>query len=189
VKCLYVSNRQAWRKWLDRNHNKQKEIWLVYYKKRTGKSSISYDDSVEEALCYGWIDSIIKRIDDNKYTRKFTPRTNTTKWSEENKERVRKLIKQGRMTKIGLSKIEQAILNKKENTLRDRLKKRLFVPQIIKKGLMENSVAWDNFNNLARSHKRNYIGWIMSAKKQETRMKRIKEAIKLLIKNRPLGLK
>jgi uncharacterized protein YdeI (YjbR/CyaY-like superfamily) len=189
MSLLYISNRQAWRNWLIKNYDKVKEVWLVYYKQHTQKPSIPYDDSVEEALCFGWIDSIIKRIDDEKYARKFTPRTNTLKWSEENKERVRKLIKQGRMTKIGLSKIDQVMLNKKEETFRDKLKKNLVIPQIIKKGLMADRKAWDNFNKLAPSHKRNYIGWIISAKKEETRSKRVKEAIGLLTQNETLGLK
>lgn len=189
MKTLYVSNRPNWHKWLQKNHDKEKEIWLVYYKQHTNKPSINYDESVEEALCYGWIDSLIKRIDDEKYARKFTPRTNKTKWSEVNKARIRKLIKQGRITNISLVKIDQTILNKKEETLRDKLRKNLIMPAHIKKQIMTNRTAWQNFNKLVPSHKRNYIGWIMSAKKEETQMKRVKEAIKLLSQNKKLGLK
>jgi uncharacterized protein YdeI (YjbR/CyaY-like superfamily) len=188
-KRLFVTNRADWRKWLQKNHNQEKEIWLVYNKKHTGKLSMPYEDAVEEALCYGWIDSIIKRIDDDKYARKFTPRTNTTKWSAVNKERVRKLIKQGRMTKIGMDKIDISMLNKREETLRDKPKENLVMPAFIKKQFMAHRAAWENFNKLAPSYKRNYIGWITSAKKEETQMKRVKEAIKLLSQNKKLGLK
>ena len=138
MKTLYITNRGDWRKWLEKNHNKEKEIWLVYYKSHTGKPTIAYDDSVEEALCFGWIDSIVKRIDDERYAQKFAPRTNTSKWSESNKQRVRKLVKQGRMTQIGMTKIKESILNKKEETLRDKLKKNLVISAKIKQSLMTN---------------------------------------------------
>jgi uncharacterized protein YdeI (YjbR/CyaY-like superfamily) len=189
TKTIYVKNRAQWQAWLKNNYNKEKEIWLVYYKAYTKKPTIPYDDSVEEALCYGWIDSIIKRIDDKKYARKFTPRTNKNKWSEVNKKRIRKLIKEERMTEIGLAKVDMSRLNKKEETLKDKLKPELILPPQIKKQLMENKIVWDNFNKLAPSHKRNYIGWITSAKKEETQIKRVKEAIELLKENKKLGLK
>jgi uncharacterized protein YdeI (YjbR/CyaY-like superfamily) len=189
VKTLYVKKREVWRKWLERKYDKEKEIWLIYYKAHTKKPSIPYNDSVEEALCFGWIDSIIKRIDDEKFARKFTPRTNINKWSESNKERIRKLIKEGRMTEMGFAKIDQTTLNKKEETFRDKLKKTLVIPLNIKKELMSNTMAWENFNNLALSHKRQYIGWIISAKKEKTQMSRVKEAIGLLSQNKKLGLK
>jgi len=189
MRAMYVNNREDWRKWLEKNHDKEKEVWLIYFKTYTGKPSIPYEDSVEEALCFGWIDSIIKKMDEEKFARKFTPRTNTTKWSELNKKRLRKLISKGKMTKIGLSKIERSVLNRNEDTLRERLKKKLVLPQYLKESLMANKKAWENFNKLAPSHQRNYVGWIISAKKQETREKRTKEAIRLLVKNKKLGLK
>ena len=85
---LYVEDRKAWRAWLERHHAAATEIWLVYYKKGTGRPSIPYEDSVEEALCFGWIDSLIRKLDEERYARKFTPRTDTTKWSVSNKRRV-----------------------------------------------------------------------------------------------------
>jgi uncharacterized protein YdeI (YjbR/CyaY-like superfamily) len=189
MKAMYVNNRDDWRKWLEQNHDKEKEVWLIYFESHTGKLSIPYEDSVEEALCFGWIDSIIKKMDDEKFARKFTPRTNTTKWSESNKARVRKLIKEGRMTEIGLAKIKESMLNHKEETIKDKLKKKLAIPKYLKEAFMANSKVWENFNKLAPSHQRNYVGWIISAKKQETREKRMKEAIGLLAKNKKLGLK
>jgi len=138
VETLYITNRAEWRRWLEKNYDKAKEIWLIYYKKHTNKPSISYDDAVEEGLCFGWIDSIVKRLDDARYAQKFTPRTNTSKWSEPNKQKVGKLIKQGRMTQIGMTKIKESILNKKEETLRDKLKKNLVISAKIKQSLMTN---------------------------------------------------
>ncbi|MGB2982026.1 MAG: hypothetical protein WBC77_12350, partial [Candidatus Zixiibacteriota bacterium] len=101
-KTLYVTNRDDWRAWLRKNHSSQKEVWLIYYKKHTGKPRIPYDDAVEEALCYGWIDSTIKRIDEEKYAQKFTPRSEKSNWSELNKRRAKKMIREGRMTQAGL---------------------------------------------------------------------------------------
>ena len=189
MRAMYVNNREDWRKWLAKNYDKEKELWLIYYKENTGKPSIPYEDSVEEALCFGWIDSIVKKMDEEKYARKFTPRTDKTKWSVLNKRRVKKLIKEGRMTKIGLSKIGPSVLKRKEVTVKEGLKKKLEIPDYLKKSLMKNRKAWQNFTKLAPSYQRNYIGWIISAKKPETRQKRIKEAIELLVKNKKLGLK
>jgi uncharacterized protein YdeI (YjbR/CyaY-like superfamily) len=109
MKQVHVSTRDRWRKWLTANHQKEKDgIWLVFHKKHTGRPALDYEDAVEEALCFGWIDSLIKRIDDDKYGRKFTPRKDTSNWSSTNRRRVEKIIKEGRMTEFGLAKIEAA---------------------------------------------------------------------------------
>lgn len=102
---LYVSNRNDWRAWLKENHDAKKEVWLIYYKKHTGKPSISYDDSVEEALCFGWVDSMIRKLDAEKFARKFTPRRDKSTWSEANRKRVEKMIREGKMTEVGLIRI------------------------------------------------------------------------------------
>ena len=188
MNTLYISNRAGWRRWLKNNHNKEKDIWLVYYKRHTKKLSIPYDDSVEEALCFGWIDSIIKRIDDERYARKFTPRTNITKWSLSNKKRLTRMIRQGQMTKIGLEKVDEVVLNKKDSEVAER-KKKIIIPRYLKHALISDNITWNNFNNLSPSHKRQYLGWITAAKKDETRQLRIKEAIVLLKENKKLGLK
>jgi len=99
---LYVKNREAWREWLINHHAARKEIWLVYYKKHTGKSRIPYDHAVEEALCFGWIDSTVKRVDDEIYVQRFTPRKKNSNWSDLNKKRARNLIKSGKMTDAGM---------------------------------------------------------------------------------------
>ena len=105
---LYFQNANDWRKWLEQNHHESSGIWLVFYKKESGKPTLDYDEAVEEALCFGWIDSIIKNVDEQQYLRKFTPRKVESKWSDLNKKRVEKMIKLGRMTKTGAAKIEVA---------------------------------------------------------------------------------
>ena len=111
-KTLHVKNRNEWRKWLSKNHNKEKEIWLVYYKKSSGKVSITYDEDVEEALCFGWIDSIEKKLDDSRLVQRFSPRNPKSGWSETNKERARKLIAEGKMTDAGFAKLGNVLNDK-----------------------------------------------------------------------------
>jgi len=185
---LYVTNRDDWREWLRKNYETKKEVWLIYYTKHTGKPSISYDDSVEEALCFGWIDNIIKRIDDEKFVRKFTPRKAKSKWSEANKKRARKMIKEGKMTEVGLAKIREA--KKTGEWFKTApAKKELVIPPYMKEALAKNEKALENFNDLAKSYKRQYVGWISSAKREATRRRRLAEAISLLEKNEKLGMK
>jgi len=108
VEELYVQNRDEWREWLSRNYDKKSEVWLVYFKKKSGRLSISYEDSVEEALCFGWVDSIIRKIDDEKFARKFTPRKSGSRWSTANKKRVEKMTREGKMTEAGLARVKKA---------------------------------------------------------------------------------
>ena len=188
-KTLYVTNRDDWRAWLDQNHESEKEVWLIYFKKHTNRRRIPYDDAVEEALCFGWIDSIVQRIDDERFAQKFTPRRNRSKWSELNKKRIRKLLKEGKMTRAGLEKIGDDVWEVKERSESERKSKELVIPSYLSKALRANEVAWKNFNNLAPSYRKQYVGWIVSAKKEETRKKRIREAIERLAKSEKLGLK
>ena len=184
---LYVTSRDEWREWLASHHESEAEVWLVYYKKHSGKPRIPYDHAVEEALCFGWIDSIVKRIDDAKFAQKFTPRRDNANWSALNKGRVRKLIKEGRMTKIGLAKIDLAVLDEKSQP---KLKEGdIQLPRFVKQALVASPSAWKNFQDLAPSYRRLYIRWIMDAKKVETRERRLREAVSLLKQNKKLGLK
>src|SRR4030042_6669816 len=107
-KALYFKNRHEWRAWLERNHDKEKEVWLIHYKKDSGKAGVSYIDAVEEAICFGWIDSKMKSIDREKFALKYSPRRAKSVWSQNNKEKAEKLIASGRMTDGGLVKIEEA---------------------------------------------------------------------------------
>jgi len=107
MKQLYLTDRDQWRDWLSVNHAAEAGIWLVFYKKETSRLTIAYEAAVEEAICFGWIDSIIKKIDTARYARKFTPRTDKSKWSPLNKKRASKMIKERRMTEVGLAKIKK----------------------------------------------------------------------------------
>jgi uncharacterized protein YdeI (YjbR/CyaY-like superfamily) len=150
-KTLYVTNRDDWRVWLEKNHKTEKEIWLIYYKKHTNQPRIPYDDAVEEALCFGWIDSIVQKIDDQRYAQKFTPRKSVSKWSELNKRRVRKLLKEGKMTQAGLTKVGDGVLEAEERSKVEAKKKELVIPEYFKEAFRGNEKAWENFNNLAPS--------------------------------------
>lgn len=185
---LHVTNRDVWRTWLEKNHDTKKEIWLIFYRRHTDKLSIPYGDAVEEALCFGWIDSIIKRIGDEKFARKFTPRKTKSSWSQPNRKRAEKMIKEGKMTEVGLARIREAKKNG-EWFKAAPPRKTLVTPPYIRKALAANKKALDNFNNLAKSYKEQYIGWITSAKREETRRRRLAEAIRLLEQNEKLGMK
>lgn len=182
-------NRDAWRAWLTQNHARANELWLVLYKKHTRKPTVAYDDAVEEALCFGWIDGIVKTIDDEKYAIRFSPRRRGSIWSEPNKRRVAKMIAQGRMTEIGLAKVEEAKRNGRfawdKATRRENVTD---LPGEFARALQANARARANFERLAPSHKRQYIGWIADAKRDETRQRRIQVAIKMLKENQKLGI-
>jgi uncharacterized protein YdeI (YjbR/CyaY-like superfamily) len=188
MKQLYVTNREQWRDWLSRHYSTEAEIWLIFYKKETSKPTIAYEAAVEEALCFGWIDSIIKRIDAARYARKFTPRKDNSRWSQLNKRRANKMTKQGRMTDFGLAKIQAA----RKTGLWDqdpRPQISLDIPLEFAKALARNKKAKENFDKLAPSYRKHYIGWIQVAKRPETKKKRIKESLFLLEKGERLGLK
>jgi uncharacterized protein YdeI (YjbR/CyaY-like superfamily) len=187
-KTLQVVNRDDWRAWLKKNHGSQNEVWLIYYKKHTGKPRIPYDDAVEEALCFGWIDSTVRRIDDERYAQKFTPRNEKSNWSELNKRRARKMIKAGRMTKAGLAKFKQAGKQEKEETQEAPPHDRLTIPPDLKKALSANKKALENFNDFAPSYRRLYSRWITAAKRPETREKRIKQTVNWSAENKKPGM-
>jgi uncharacterized protein YdeI (YjbR/CyaY-like superfamily) len=188
-KTLYVSTRNEWRSWLEKNGTKESVIWLIFYKKHSGKRSLPYSDAVEEALCFGWVDSIIKRFDDEKYIQKFTPRKEKSTWSALNVRRVREMIKAGRMTERGMALFRYAEENGLLPESDHKLKKDLVIPEFVADALSENKKAENYFNTLAPSYKRLYILWIMNAKQEETRMKRVREMIGLLNEGKKLGLK
>ena len=180
---VYCKNRFEWRKWLAKNHRKVKWIWLIYYKKHTGKPRVSYDDAVEEAICFGWIDSSIQRIDDERYRQKFTPRNRDSKWSAHNVRRAYKMISEGKMTKAGLVLFEEWKATGKSPELRKKIRQEPNPPHQMLQALKKSPKALENFNRLAPSHKRNYILWITDAKKEETKKRRIDKAVLMLEKN------
>jgi uncharacterized protein YdeI (YjbR/CyaY-like superfamily) len=185
---LYVPDREKWRAWLAKHHTTEKEVWLVYYKQHTGKPRVSYDDAVEEALCFGWIDSLVKTLDADRYIQKFTPRVNAGKWSQLNLERVKKLLREGRMTEAGRAKLPSD-LETPTSVAPKRFSLDSPLPDLFASALHSNPDTAENFGKLAPSYQRKYVGWVMTAKKEETRRRRLAEAIRLLERNEKLGLK
>ncbi len=186
---IEVDSRATWRAWLAANHDKVPEVWLVYYKEGTGKRGIDYESSLEEALCYGWIDSIIRKLDDTKYARKFTPRKNDSKWSVSNKNRVMKLIDAGMMTEYGLEKVEAAKLSGSWEIPVSKPVFDLTMPPEFEKALRNNPLASKQFEKMPLSHRKEYLLWIVTAKRPETRDRRIAEAIRMLAEGKQLGLR
>lgn len=185
---LTAKSRKAWRSWLKRNHAKAELIWLVFFKKSTGLSGLEYRDSVEEALCFGWIDGLKKRIDEQRYAYRFTPRKAKSKWSPLNIKLATKMIEEGQMTPAGLAAFKQRV-EYDEAFLKVRSAEEVHLPPEIEKAMKANKKAWAFFNTLAPGYRKQYVGWLVTAKKPETRQRRLKEAIKLLAANKKLGMK
>lgn len=188
MKQVYVKTRDQWRDWLCRHHDQSTGIWLVFYKKHTGRPSLDYVAAVEEALCFGWIDSIIKKIDDEKYVRKLTPRKPDSRWSALNKKRVAKLLQQGLMTDAGKARVDQA----KESELWDKPDRpdiSFDIPKELKQAFSKNTKARQFFYQLAPSYQKQFIGWIAVAKRPETKERRVRESVALLEQGRKLGMK
>jgi len=183
MKTVYVTNRREWRSWLSRNHNKLDEIWLVYYKKDSGKPRIPYNDAVEEALCYGWIDSTVKGIDKDSFAQRFTPRKPKSNLSQMNKERVRELITKKKMTKAGLKAIEHVFGPEKD------MEELFIIAADILKALKSDEDVWKNFQNFPERYKRIRIGYIENVRKrsEEEFQKRLRHFIKMTAKNKRFG--
>jgi len=185
---LDLKNKKQWRKWLEVNHKNCNEAWLIHHKKPSCKKGISISEAVEEALCFGWIDSRLKKIDEKRFVLKYSPRKQKSIWSKINKEKAQELIASGKMTQAGLEKIQQA----KKQGLWDKPYTNLQkeeLPSDLKKSLVENKTAWNNFQNFANSYRNTYIYWINSAKTQITRKKRIIEVVKRAALNKKPGVK
>jgi uncharacterized protein YdeI (YjbR/CyaY-like superfamily) len=183
LNTLAVSTRRQWRHWLEKHYDREPGIWLIFNKRHTGAASLSYDDAVEEALCYGWIDSIIRRIDDGRYARKFTPRKADSRWSEANRRRYADLKSRGLLASPGL---QRPPTSRGYDVPRASASA---IPSYIKQSLRANPRSRKYFEQLAPSHRRAYIGWIDSAKREETKQKRLAEALRLLAAGQKLGLK
>jgi uncharacterized protein YdeI (YjbR/CyaY-like superfamily) len=179
---LEVRNREQWRSWLQKHHASSPGVWLVFYKEHTGVKSMAYEDSVRQALCFGWIDSLVKRLDADRYARKFTPRQPASKWSAINRQRWAELKKTGLLSWAGLASPPT------DNTYAPRPE----IPELpayIAKALKSEPKAWSFFQTLAPTYRRHFVVWIHIAKRPETREKRIRESIALLAAGRKLGLK
>jgi uncharacterized protein YdeI (YjbR/CyaY-like superfamily) len=184
---LCFENGQQWRDWLDINHDTAQKAWLIHYKKHINKTGISYDDALEEALCFGWIDGKMQSIDEEKYKIRYTTRKSRSIWSKLNKEKAEELIASGKMTSAGLAKIEEA----KKNGNWDKAytnRKTEELPSDLKEALMQEGDAWYNFQRFANSYRNNYIGWVNGAKADETRKRRIMEVVMRSSMNKKPGV-
>lgn len=182
MNTFYAENRDEWRNWLLQNYKDTREIWLIYYKVHMDVPCITYGESVEEAICFGWVDGLIHGIDDEKYKRRFTPRKNGSIWSKINKERAQKMISLGKMTPAGLETIEIA----KQNGQWDkayRMKEKIELPDDLKEALTKNPVAWKNFQKYSNSNRFIIITRIEKANTIEKRKAKISRAVELAEKN------
>ncbi|HEU4479584.1 MAG TPA: YdeI/OmpD-associated family protein [Pyrinomonadaceae bacterium] len=185
MKTFVAKTAYQWHKWLDKHHDSESEVWLIFYKQHTDVKSIAYLDALDEALCFGWVDSLVKRLDDSRYARKFTPRKVDSRWSAINRKRYASLKAAGRLKPGGID----CSPTDRSSARPARFQMPAKVPAYIQAALKKQPAAWRYFEGLAPSHRRRYIGWIESAKRDETKARRLQEAIRLLNAGKPLGLK
>ncbi len=178
---FYAKNSQQWRKWLEKNHVTKKSIWLIIYKKDSDIPSVFYPEAVDEALCFGWIDSLPNKRDDESYYQFFSKRKLKSKWSKVNKLKIEKLLSENKMMPEGIKMVEYA----KQNGTWDALDPvdNLVIPAEMQELFKNNIVAENNFNNFPYSTKRGILEWIYNAKQDGTRVKRITETVTLATKN------
>ena len=182
LKTLRVRSRPQWRAWLEKHHASSPGVWFVFSKAHTGVKSLPYEDTVSEALCFGWIDSLVKRLDDDRYVIKITPRQPSSKWSDINRKRWAELKAAGLLTSAGLAAAPTDNSYAPRPVIPD-------LPVYIAKALKTNSKAWKFFRELAPTYRRHFVVWIHTAKRPETRERRTQESIRLLAAGKKLGLK
>jgi uncharacterized protein YdeI (YjbR/CyaY-like superfamily) len=176
-KKLYVAGREEWRSWLEKNHDKEQEIWLVYYHKGSGRPRIPYNDAVEESLCFGWIDSTVKKVDEDSFAQRFTPRRAGSRLSEMNKVRVERLIGAGRMTQSGLEKIK------------DKMGKSFSIPGDILAELKKDEETWKNFSRFPEQYRRIRVAFIDGVRdRPEEFQRRLRNFLEKTKRNRKFGM-
>jgi len=171
LKTFDARTLEEWRKWLLDHHDCESEVWLIFNKRHTGRSCVAYEDALDEALCFGWIDSLIKRLDDDRYARKFTPRKTDSKWSAANRERYARLKANGRLKGPGLERAPT------DRTYGPRPVVPSKPPAYIQQALTKNPTALRHFESLPPSHQRRYLGWIDFARRQETKQRRLEQEL------------
>jgi uncharacterized protein YdeI (YjbR/CyaY-like superfamily) len=182
----FARSRAVWRKWLVENHGSKKEIWLVLYKKHVKQPCVAYEAAVEEALCFGWIDGILKRIDDESHVVRFSPRRKGSPWSDSNRKRVGRMTRQGKMTDAGRAAVREAKRNGQWQKAGQQHSD--VAPDDLLRALKRNRAARACFEQLAPSHKRAYIGWIEEAKREDTRKRRIRRTVERLAAGKRPGI-
>ncbi len=182
---LYAKDRREWRGWLSKHHRTAPEIWLIYYKKQSGKPRIPYNHAVDEALCYGWIDSLLKPIDADRYAQRFSPRRPTSRLSAMNRERVRRLIASGRMTRFGLESIKHAFDHSRDAKPRPKWE----IPKDLLRRLKGDRTVWRNFQRFPASYQRIRIGWIVAARRRrDVFEQRLRYFLKMTAQDKRFGM-
>lgn len=178
---LYFKNADEWRTWLHKNHHSSKGIYLLFYKVSSDYESIRWEEAVQVAICYGWIDSTVKKIDEHQRRQLFTPRKDKSVWSKLNKTYIEKLIQENAMHESGLRKIEIAKQNGSWNSL-DEVENHV-IPEDLQLAFKDNPKAWSNYQSFSPSYRKSYLYWLNQAKRVETRQNRIREIIRLCEQN------
>jgi uncharacterized protein YdeI (YjbR/CyaY-like superfamily) len=168
MKTLYVEDRSKWRAWLEANSEQAPEVWLVYFKKDTGRPRVAYGDAVEEAICFGWIDSKIRKLDEARFAQLFTPRKPKSHWSPSNIARARRMIQEGKMTAAGLKVFDP---HNQTPALPTKL------PGQLEGQFRKHTTAWENFRRFPPAYQRMTIGWVASARQEETQLRRLRQLI------------
>ena len=181
METYYAKDRRQWRAWLEKNHNRSAEIWLIYYKKDSGKPRVPYEEAVEEALCFGWIDGKVRRIDEACYAQRFTPRQQRSPWTRTNIQRVERLIAAGKMAAPGLAAFQPERRREYPPMPKE-------LPKELEARFRKQSVAWKNFQNFPPYYRRVISGWVASAKKEETRLSRLEKLIEFSARNERIKL-
>lgn len=188
IKETAPKSRAAWRAWLEKHHRSAAEIQLVLFKQRSSRANLTYNDAVEEALCFGWIDGVRRSRDDESYTHRFSPRKPGSNWSALNKQRAERMLEAGLMRPAGRAMIEDAKASGQWANPHQP-PKQFEAPAEFKAALGRNKKAGEFFAALAPSYQRQYVAWIATAKRPETRAKRVAEAVKLLAAGEKLGMR
>lgn len=173
AESFYPETRQQWRQWLEQNHHKKEAVWLICYKKTTGKPSVSWSDAVDEALCFGWIDSTRRSAGNDSFIQFFTRRKASSTWSKINKEKIERLINEGLMTEAGLSVIELAKKNGSWGIL-DQVEE-LVIFEDLEIAFQQVEGSKEFFLGLSKSVRKSILQWVVTAKRAETRQKRVAE--------------
>ena len=186
MKTLLVRTLEQWRAWLTGHHASVSEVWLIFHKRHTGVASIAYKDARDEALCFGWVDSLVKRLDDRRYAIKFTPRKADSRWSDLNRKLYAELEASGRLKPSGVARppTDRGYAPRAE---RFPLPARL--PAYIRAELKQHPKALRHFEALPPGERRRYVAWMETAKREDTKLRRLQEAIRLLTAGKPLGLR
>lgn len=181
IKTFKAKNQSEWRNWLEKNHQSEQSVWLIIYKKESEIESVYYPEAVDEALCFGWIDSKPNKRDGQSYYQFFSQRNPKSNWSKVNKNKIDRLIREDRMSKTGLDMVELAKVNGTWNALDDV--GNLITPADLQKAFDQNLTALNYWKQFPKSVKRGILEWILNAKKAETRDKRIQETVSMAEKN------